>query len=65
MNPNAPSVRFNSIAQLTENTHVESFLSVPTKRLAPAVMSLFDQAESYLLSKQWEQAYFLYMKGAL
>lgn len=58
------SVRFESIADLVAHTQVEKFEGVPTARLAPAVMSLFDQAESYTLAKQFEQAYMLYMKGA-
>lgn len=65
MNPNAPLLRFSSIKELSDNTQVESFLSVKIQRLVPAVLSLFDQAETYCLKKDWEQAYFLYIKGVM
>jgi hypothetical protein len=65
MTSNAAALRFSSIKELSDNTHVESFASVKTQRLVPAVLSLFDQAETYCLSKHWEDAYFLYIKGVM
>jgi STAM-binding protein len=64
MNTNLPPLRFKTIADLVSNTAVEQLAAVPTPRLAMASHSLFEQAETHALSKNWEQAYFLYIKAA-
>jgi STAM-binding protein len=62
--PALPPLRFKSIADLVNNTAVEQLAAVPTPRLAMASHSLFEQAETHALAKNWEQAYFLYIKAA-